>query len=250
MTVTPDRSDSIFLAGAAGAIGKRLCALLLADGWRVFGTTRSPEKAAMLRSLGVEPVVVDVFAAEALRKAVLASGARIVMHQLTDLPPGLDPKRMAAARERNARLRELGTRNLIAAGLAGGMRRLIAQSIAFAYAPGPMPYREDAPLNVSAPDEAGGSTARGVASLESQTLAGPFAGLVLRYGKLYGPGTGFDTPAPGGPVHVDAAAEAARLAATRGAPGIYNVAEEDGTVSSAKAASDLGWRPDFRIRGV
>lgn len=250
MTVTPDRSDSIFLAGAAGAIGKRLCALLLADGWRVFGTTRSPEKAAMLRSLGVEPVVVDVFAAEALRKAVLASGARIVMHQLTDLPPGLDPKRMAAARERNARLRELGTRNLIAAGLAGGMRRLIAQSIAFAYAPGPMPYREDAPLNVSAPDEAGGSTARGVASLESQTLAGPFAGLVLRYGKLYGPGTGFDTPAPGGPVHVDAAAEAARLAVTRGAPGIYNVAEEDGTVSSAKAASDLGWRPDFRIRGV
>jgi nucleoside-diphosphate-sugar epimerase len=250
MTVPADRSAGIFLAGAGGAIGKRLCPLLLADGWRVFGTTRSPEKAAMLRALGVEPVVVDVFDAEALRQAVLASGACIVVHQLTDLPPGLDPKLMAAARERNARLRELGTRNLIAAGLAGGMRRLIAQSIAFAYAPGPMPYREDAPLNVGAPDDAGGSTARGVASLESQTLGGPFEGLVLRYGKLYGPGTGFDTPAPGGPVHVDAAAQAARLAVARGAPGIYNVAEEDGTVSSAKAASDLGWRPGFRIRGV
>lgn len=250
MTVTADRSDSIFLAGAGGAIGKRLCSLLLADGCRVFGTTRSPQKAAMLRALGIEPVIVDVFDAEALRKAVLSSGARIVMHQLTDLPPGLDPKRMAAARERNARLRDLGTRNLIAAGLAGGMRRLIAQSIAFAYAPGPMPYGEDAPLNVGAPAEAGGSTARGVASLESQTLAGPFEGLVLRYGKLYGPGTGFDAPAPGGPVHVDAAAQAARLAVTRGAPGIYNVAEEDGTVSNAKAASDLGWQPGFRIRGV
>lgn len=204
----------------------------------------------MLRSLGVEPIVIDVFDAEALRKAVTATGARIVIHQLTDLPPGLDPKQMAAARVRNARLRELGTRNLITAGLAGGMRRLIAQSISFVYAPGPMPYREDAPLNVGAADEAGGLNARGVASLESQTLGGPFEGIVLRYGKLYGPGTGFDTPPPGGPVHVDAAADAARLAVTRGAPGIYNVAEEDGTVACAKAASDLGWWPGFRIRGV
>lgn len=249
MTALADPSNVIFLAGAAGAVGKRLCPLLLADGWRVFGTTRSPEKAAALPALGVEPVVVDVFDAEALRNAVLASGARVVIHQLTDLPPGLDPKQMPAARGRNARLREIGTRNLIAAGLAAGMRRLIAQSISFAYAPGPMPYLEDAPLNISAPEEAGGGSARGVASLESQALAGPFEGLVLRYGKLYGPGTGFDSPAPGGPVHVDAAAQAARLAVTRGAPGIYNIAEEDGTVSSAKAASELGWRPGFRIRG-
>lgn len=108
--------------------------------------------------------------------------------------------------------------------------------------------REEAPLNVGAPDEAGGLSARGVASLESQTLAGPFAGVVLRYGKRYGPGTGFDAPPAGGPVHVDAAADAARRAVTRGSPGIYNVAEEDGTVSSAKAARELGWLPDFRIR--
>jgi len=248
MTANADSSNSIFLAGAAGAIGRRLCPLLLADGWRIFGTTRSPEKAAMLRSLGVEPLVVDVFDAEALRKAALTANARIVIHQLTDLPPGLDPKRMPAARERNARLRDLGTRNLIAAGRACGMRRLIAQSISFVYAPGPTPYREDAPLNVSAPDEAGGLNARGVASLESQVLAGPFEGVVLRYGKLYGPGTGFDTPHPGGPVHVDAAAQAARLAVTRGSPGIYNIAEDDGTVDSAKAARELGWRPDFRIQ--
>jgi nucleoside-diphosphate-sugar epimerase len=110
-----------------------------------------------------------------------------------------------------------------------------------------MPYREDSPLNITAPAEAGGTNARGVASLESQALNGPFEGLVLRYGRLYGPGTGFDTPPTGGPVHVDAAADAARRAVTRGAPGIYNVAEEDGTVSSAKAAHELGWRPDFRI---
>ncbi|HEX8757584.1 MAG TPA: NAD(P)H-binding protein [Steroidobacteraceae bacterium] len=241
-------SDSIFLAGASGAIGRRLCRLLVADGWRVFGTTRSPQKAAMLRSMGVEPLIVDVFDAEALEKAALAAYAPIVIHQLTDLPPGLDPKRMAAARESNARVRDIGTRNLIAAGLACGMRRLIAESISFAYAPGLMPYREDAPLNVDAPDESGGINARGVARLENQVLGGAFEGIVLRYGRLYGPGTGFDTPPAGGPVHVDAAAEAARLAVRRGSPGIYNVAEEDGTVSSAKAASLLGWRPGFRIR--
>ncbi|HEU5443198.1 MAG TPA: NAD(P)H-binding protein [Steroidobacteraceae bacterium] len=241
-------SDNIFLAGAGGAIGRRLCRLLVADGWRVFGTTRSPQKAAMLRSMGVEPLIVDVFDAEALAKAARTAHARIVIHQLTDLPPGLEPKRMAAARQGNARLRDAGTRNLIAAGLACGMRRLIAQSISFAYAPGPLPYREDAPLNVDAPDESGGINARGVASLENQVLRGAFEGLVLRYGRLYGPGTGFDTPPAGGPVHVDAAAEAARLAVSRGSTGIYNVAEEDGTVCSAKAASVLGWRHDFRIR--
>ncbi|MGH8180345.1 MAG: NAD-dependent epimerase/dehydratase family protein [Steroidobacteraceae bacterium] len=242
-----DRSQSIFLAGASGAIGRRLCTLLVADGWRVFGTTRSPEKAAALRALGVEPLVVDVFDAPALRRAALSAGARIVIHQLTDLPPALDPTRMAASRARNARLRDVGTRNLVAAGLAGGMRRLIAQSVSFAYAPGPLPLHEDAPLNVGAPDEAGGLTARGIASLESQTLGGLFEGVVLRYGRLYGPGTGFDTPPAGGPLHVDAAADAARRAVTRGGPGIYNVAEEDGTVSSAKAARELGWRHDFRI---
>ncbi|HVS75719.1 MAG TPA: NAD(P)H-binding protein [Steroidobacteraceae bacterium] len=248
MTSVAVSSGSIFLAGASGAIGRRLCELLLADGWRVFGTTRSADKAALLRSSGVEPLVVDVFDAQALREAALGTGARIFIHQLTDLPPGLDPARMPAARPRNARIRELGTRNLIAAGLACGMRRLIAQSISFAYAPGPTPYREEAPLNVGAPDEAGGINARGVASLESQVLGGPFEGVVLRYGKLYGPGTGFETPPAGGPVHVDAAADAARRALTRGSPGIYNVAEEDGTVSSAKAARELGWRPDFRLR--
>lgn len=201
----------------------------------------------MLCSLGVEPVVVDVFDGEALRQAALTADARIVIHQLTDLPPALDPARMAASRERNARIRDVGTRNLIAAGQASGMRRLIAQSVSFVYAPGPLPLHEEAPLNIGAPDEAGGLSARGVASLERQVLGGPFEGVVLRYGKLYGPGTGFDTAPSGGPVHVDAAADAARRAVTRGAPGLYNVAEEDGTVSSAKAARELGWRADFRL---
>ncbi len=72
-------------------------------------------------------------------------------------------------------------------------------------------------------------------------------GIVLRYGRFYGPGTGFDKPTAGGAVHVEAAADAARRAVTHGAKGIYNVAEPSETLSSAKAQAELGWTADFRI---
>ena len=78
-------------------------------------------------------------------------------------------------------------------------------------------------------------------------LAARLTGIVLRYGKLYGPGTGFDLPPSGSPLHVDDAADAARRALTLGQAGIYNIAEEDGTVSIKKAADALGWVPGFRL---
>jgi nucleoside-diphosphate-sugar epimerase len=219
--------------------------LLVDDGWSVVGTTRSADKVSMLRDIGVEPAVVDVFDATSLLDIVCKAQPDFVIHQLTDLPAALDPAKMIEARVRNARLREIGTCNLIAAAVAAGAKRMVAQSIAFAYAPGPMPYGEDAPLNLDHPDF--GSTARAVASLEQQVLAAPLEGIVLRYGKLYGPGTGFDRPRSGGPLHVDAAADAARRAVAGGKAGVYNIAEEDGTVCSNKAADTLGWKPDFRL---
>jgi nucleoside-diphosphate-sugar epimerase len=183
---------------------------------------------------------------ETLRRVIEEASPDVVVHQLTDLPSGLDPAKMAEARVRNARLREIGTRNLVVAAVAAGVRRLVAQSIAFAYAPGTLPHREESSLHVNAPDPLGLS-ARAVVSLEKQVLHAPLEGIILRYGKLYGPGTGFDQAPSGAPVHVDAAADAARRAVTHGKAGIYNVAEEDGTVSSHRAALELGWRPDFRI---
>jgi nucleoside-diphosphate-sugar epimerase len=242
-----ESNNRIFVAGASGAIGRRLCRLLVQDGWQTIGTTRSAERAAMLAAIGVTPVVVDVYDEDALRRAVADAKATVVIHQLTDLPPGLDPAKMAQARVRNARLRETGTRNLVAAAVAAGVKRMIAQSIAFAYAPGPTPYDEDAPLNVDAADEAATLSARAVMSLERQVLDAPLTGIVLRYGKLYGPGTGFDAPPPAGPVHVDAAADAARRAVTHGRRGLYNIAESDGTVSCRKAESELAWSAGFRI---
>src|SRR5690606_33086986 len=116
---------------ASGVVGRNLMPLLIASGWRVVGTTRSENKATALRQAGAEPVIVDVFDKEALERAVVAARPRIVMHQLTDLPRGLDPSQMDEARARNARIREEGTRNLIAAAVRAGASRLIAQSIAF-----------------------------------------------------------------------------------------------------------------------
>lgn len=226
----------IFLAGATGAIGRPLCRQLVAAGYRVFGTTRREEKTPILRGLGVEPVVVDVYDADRLRDVVVAARPGVVIHQLTDLAPLLDGSQTAATFEANSRLREIGTRNLVAAAAAAGAGRMIAESICFTYAPGPLPHREDDPLTEGA---------FGVRSLENQVLNGPFTGIVLRYGALYGPGTGVDKRPDRSPLHVEEAAAAAVLAITKGHTGIYNIAADDGTVTVDKAAAELGWRPSL-----
>ena len=238
-------NECIFLAGASGAIGRRLAPLLVASGWRVVGTTRAQDKVPLLREMGVEPVVVDVFDASALRGVMADLRPEIVIHQLTDLPYALDPDRMTEALARNARLRDEGTRNLVAAAVRAGTRRLIAQSISFIYAEGPSPHREEDPLLAETHPVYGG-TVHGVMSLERQVLDAPLEGIVLRYGLFYGPGSGFDAPVGPGAVHVDAAAKATELAITRALPGVYNIAESDGAVSSEKAARILGWDASWR----
>ncbi len=235
----------IFLAGASGAIGRRLAPLLLENGWRVFGSTRSVDKAAQLKHSGVEPVVVDVFDADALRDHLSQIRPDVVIHQLTDLPYALEASQMTAALARNARLRNLGTQNLVAAALHAGARRLIAQSISFIYDEGATPHPETDPL-LPVTHPVYGETVQGVLSLERQVTEAPLEGLVLRYGLLYGPGTGFDAPIAPGSVHVDAAAKAAELAVTRGARGIYNVAESGGAALSDKAIQTFGWNPAWR----
>jgi nucleoside-diphosphate-sugar epimerase len=154
----------IFLAGASGVIGRPLVPLLVTDGHEVAGTTRSESKAGMLRELGAEPVVLDVYDAEALRDAVVAFAPDLVLHQLTDLPD--DPAEMGpSASADNARMRDVGTANLVAAAQAAGAERFLAQSIAFIPGGGPESRERH----------------------ESQVLA--IGGVVLRYGMFYGPGT-------------------------------------------------------------
>lgn len=176
----------VFLAGASGAIGRQLVPLLIAAGHEVAGMTRSPGKAKMLRELGAEPIVVDVYDAPALAQAVAAFAPDLVMHQLTDLPS--NPAEISAKGADNARIRTEGTRNLIAAAEAAeGAPRLLAQSIAWRL-PG------DAHAAVE----------------EHERMVLDAGGVVLRYGRFYGPGTYHpddgDRPEPPA-IHV---AEAAR----------------------------------------
>jgi nucleoside-diphosphate-sugar epimerase len=245
-------SYRIFLAGASGVIGSRLTPLLLSAGHYVCGTTRSKAKADALCSLGAEPVVVDVFDAAALSRAVAAARPDVVIHQLTDLPKDLNPREMGAAIARTARIRNEGTGNLVRAAIAAGARRLVAQSIAWVYAAGPYgpgaePHAETDPLDAGAAGE-GAINVRGVIALEDFTLKSPpLEGVVLRYGRLYGPGTPSDRPPDSVPLHVDAAAYAALLAIDHGAPGIYNIAQPNRQVATEKARTVLGWTPDFRL---
>lgn len=229
----------VFLAGATGVVGRRLTVLLRRAGHEVAGTTRSEAKAAALRAIGAVPVLVDAYDADKLKLAVYAVQPDVIIHQLTDLPQAIDPKTLPSALEANARLRILGTRNLVDAALTNSVPRVIAQSIAFAYAPGQSLLTEDHPID---PAQAG------VIALERAVLQTPgMDGLVLRYGRFYGPGTWTAEPNGAAPLHVDAAAQAALLALTQGRPGVYNVAEDDGVVSIEKARRELGFDPSFRM---
>lgn len=235
----------VFLAGASGAIGRRLVPLLIAAGHDVTGLTRSAEAAGKPEAAGVHPAIVDVYDAAALQDAAVAARPEAVIHQLTDLPQIYDAKELPAAYPRNARVRVEGTRNLIAAAKAAGARRFIVQSIAFAYAPGGEPHVEDDPLNLA--DGPRLVTVRGAADMEQQVLTSGMEAIVLRYGLFYGPGTWNERPSGKPALHIDAAAHAALLALSRGAPGIYNIADDDGAVSIEKARRMLGFDPAFRL---
>jgi nucleoside-diphosphate-sugar epimerase len=236
----------IFFAGANGAIGRRLTPLLIAAGHQVTGMTRNPASARALEAAGIRPALVDVFDSDALTSAMVAAAPEVVIHQLTDLPRAIeDEAQLAAAYPRNARIRTEGTRNLITAAQAAAPRRFIVQSVAFGYAPGGEPHSEADPLNVSEGPRA--VTIRAAADMERQVLTSAMEAIVLRYAFFYGPGTWHADPVRTPSLHIDAAAQAALLAVTHGRPGIYNIADEAGTVSIAKARAALGFDPAFRL---
>ncbi|MBA2382203.1 MAG: NAD(P)-dependent oxidoreductase [Chloroflexi bacterium] len=230
----------VMVFGATGAIGRPLVAMLRAAGHEVVGTTRSVDRAEELRAAGVEPVVVDAFDAGSVLATVAAARPDVIINQLTDLAAGFDD----ASLRRNARLRIIGTRNIVEAMLAAGVRRLLAQSAAWLYAPADHPRTEDDPLRSVGVDDA---VLPGIVELERLTLTTPGVdGIVLRYGFLYGPGTVSDRPQDRPPVHVAAAARAASLAIDRGGPGIYNVVDDGADVSNTRSRNVLGWAPTER----
>ena len=236
----------VFVAGASGAIGRPLVPRLVAAGHEVTGTTRSEERAEAIRAAGATAAVVDVFDASSLRAAVDEARPEVLVHQLTSLPDRLDFRKEGVYEPTN-RVRIEGTGILLDAARAAGVRRVVCQSIAFAYRPeGARVKTEDDPLMDDIPGNFG-SGVRALNEMESMVLgADRIDGVVLRYGFFYGPGTyyaddGTTTadvrrrrmPIVGKGtglfsfVHVDDAADATVAAVERGAPGIYNVTDDE-----------------------
>lgn len=174
----------VLVAGATGVVGRQLCPALVAAGHDVVGLARSAP-GAHTGLAGVRIVVGDALDRSSTQRAVDEAAPDAVVNMLTAIPPTIDPKRLAEQFALTNRLRTEGTRNLIAA--AGGVKRMIAQGLAYAYDPhGDGPANEDAPL-WRKPPKPFAPVLAALQELEQSTRDA--GGLVLRLGHLYGPGT-------------------------------------------------------------
>jgi uncharacterized protein YbjT (DUF2867 family) len=177
----------VFLAGASGVIGQRLIPRLVQAGHIVGGMTRSSSKIGLLRQLGAEPILCDVFDREALIQAVRDFKPDLILNELTDLPD--DVTKIGEYGTRNARIRTEGNQNLIDAARQSGSPKILAQTVAWKLPDGP--------------------GAQAAAELERSVLAE--GGVVLSYGMFYGPDTYSEQKPPRQPgipqVHIDRAAE-------------------------------------------
>lgn len=238
----------VFVAGATGAIGKRLVPQLVASGYEVVAMTRSPRHADPLRAAGAQPVVVDVFDRSAVMQAVKRAEPEVVIHELTDLKGLKNFKQFDDEFALTNRLRIEGTDHLLEAARAAGARQFIAQSF------GNWNYErtgtglktEEDPLDPNPPRNQ--TKSLGAIRYVENAVVGAHGieGIALRYGNLYGPGTGFAADGEivamvrkrGFPIvgdgagvwsfiHVDDAATATIAAMRRGAPGVYNVVDDE-----------------------
>jgi nucleoside-diphosphate-sugar epimerase len=240
----------VFVAGATGALGKRLVPALVANGHDVVGMTRTAAKQDLVRSLGARPVVADALDPDAVALAVAQAEPDVIVHQLTALSGAFDLRHPDRFFAMTNRLRTEGTDHLLAAGRAVGARRFVAQSYTgwpFARTGGPV-KTEDDPLDPD-PPETLRSTLEAIRHVERAVTAIDWGdGVVLRYGGFYGPGTSLSRgpdgemvepirkrqfPVIGGGggvwsfIHIDDAAAATLAAVERGSTGIYQVVDDD-----------------------
>ncbi len=243
---------NVFVAGATGAIGTQLVPQLVAAGHDVTGMTRSPAKTDRLRALGARPVVADALDPDAVARVVAEAEPEVIVHQLTALSGDVDLRHPDRTFAVTNRLRTEGTDHLLAAGRAVGVRRFIAQSNVIppglgARSHGPV-VTEDDPLTDAVP-AAMRPALDAIRHLEDSVVGAGWAdGLVLRYGGFYGPGTSLGAdpeavmsrgvrkrqfPIVGGGggvwsfVHIEDAASAVVAALDHGAPGIYNIVDDE-----------------------
>lgn len=259
----------VLVAGATGAMGRQLVPRLVRAGHEVHGMTRSDAKQALLRELGAVPVVADALDPEQVARAVAEARPEVVVHQLTSIGP-MDMRHFDRAFAQTNRLRTEGTDHLLSAARAVGVGRFVAQSFFAGYdRVGGAVKSEDDSFGTRPP--AGmEQTVGAIRHVEDSVLAASWTqGLVLRYGGFYGPHTSlgpdgeqteavrrrtFPVVGDGGGVwsfiHIADAADATVAAVERGAPGVYNVVDDEpssvGTWLPVLAES-LGAKPPMRV---
>jgi nucleoside-diphosphate-sugar epimerase len=233
----------VFVAGASGAIGRRLVPQLVASGHEVIATTRSRDKLDQLRSLGADPVLLDGLNPLAVAEAVARAEPAVIVHQMTALADMSGLRNFDRGFARTNELRTRGTDNLLAAAKAAGVRGFVIQS----YTGWPN-IREGGPIKTEQdpldprPPKAQSETLAAIRYLEQAVLDAPVEGIVLRYGSFYGPGASDPLvelvrrrklPIVGSGagvwswIHLDDAAAATVAAVERGSPGIYNIVDDD-----------------------
>ena len=253
----------VFVAGATGAVGRRLVPQLVEERHEVLGTSRAPEKAAQLRALGAHPVTLDLLDRDAVREAVGDARPDAIVHQATALAGVTDFRHFDRSFEPTNRLRTEGTDALLSAAKEAGIRRFVAQSYTGwpnARVGGPVKTEED-PLDAT-PVPAMRETLAAIRHLERAVVDA--GGIALRYGSLYGSSDDpqvevvlkrrFPIVGDGGGiwsfVHVDDAAAATVLALERGAPGIYNIVDDEPAAVREwlpALAESVGAKPPRRV---
>jgi 2-alkyl-3-oxoalkanoate reductase len=253
----------VFVAGASGAIGARLVPQLVRRGHKVFGTSRSPEKAERLHTLGAEPVALDLLDAEAVRNAVAHARPDAIVHQATALAGPTDVKHFDRSFALTNRLRTQGTDALLAAAREAGVGRFVAQSFAgwpYARVDGAV-KTEDDPLDPTPATEMR-ETLAAIRRLEQAVVAA--GGVALRYGGFYGSRDDAQLelvrkrrfPIVGNGdgmfsfVHLEDAASATVLALEQAAAGIYNIVDDEPARAREwlpELAAMIGAKPPRRI---
>ena len=265
----------VFVAGATGVLGRQLVPKLVARGHEVVGMARTASKQDLVRSLGAHPVVADALDVDAVAEAVASAEPEVIVHELTALSGKMSirearhPERFEGAIMTN-RLRTEATDHLLAAGRAVGAGRFVAQSFgSFRFAGTGGRVQTEADSLDPDPRQTG---LEAILYLEQAVTTIEWGeGLVLRYGGLYGPGTGislapdavmagpirkrrFPIVGDGGGVwslvHIEDAAAATAIAVERGQAGIYNIVDDEPAPVREwlpVLASALGAKPPRRI---
>src|SRR3954451_14004878 len=178
----------VFVAGATGAVGKRLVPLLVEGGFDVVGMTRSRDKEELVRELGAEPAVADGLDRDAVMAAVTSAEPEVVIHEMTGLTGATSFRNFDKEFDLTNRLRTQGTDHLLEAAKAAGAERFIAQSFGnWNYErSGSRIKTEEDPLDPEPPKNQR-ETLAAIRQLEDAVTGA--GGIALRYGILYGPGT-------------------------------------------------------------